>query len=584
MTGALPEGFVLESLAAPVGLPEGFVLEKSTPGSRLRQAGKDVRQGLQAAEGGLSFPGVARGLTDIRDAGSQLIGHGLQAVAPAGSDFEEWARNQTGIVERRNQAGEGEYQKGRQERGQAGLDTGRLAGNVLGTLPFGGPSASSFLGQLASNAATGAGVAAISQPVQAGEDFWPQKAKQAGTGAAGAAIATPVMALASRLAAPNAIRDPDVQKLIGEGVRLTPGQMAGGAVKRTEDAATSIPLLGDMIRNQQRQGIGDLNRVVLDSALEPIGAKLPKDINVGREGVAYVQKTLGNAYDDVLSRVTVPLDRQFVSDTMALHNAAQAMEPSLAKQFLGIFQTKVVDKFAKNQPPPGPWGAAPPQITGPEMKMMESELGQLAKGYASSPMMSERQLGDALRDLQGSLRDLVARTNPAEAPKLQALNKAWGNLTVAENAAAGTGAKGGVFSPNQLSAAVKKGDPSVRDRQFAAGNARMQELSDPASKIMPSSVPDSGTALRMLTGAGALGGAGYGAKLAALDPLTMMAGGTAAAGALGTYTNPGRYIAELLMARGGDWRRPLARGLLDATPALGAATGSALAPRLGLLN
>jgi hypothetical protein len=569
MTGALPEGFVLEEgPPAAATLPDGFVLEKSS----LRGAYKRAIGDSAELERGLTVPGVVRGLTDLRDAGSQLIGRGLTAIAPAGSSFEQWVKDQTKIVEDRNKAGEAEYQKGRADRGDSGIDTGRLAGNVLATAPFGGPSAQTLLGKTLSNAATGAVVAPLSQPVYEG-DYWPEKGKQATAGAVGGAVATPVMAAAGRVVAPNAVRDPNVQTLVKEGVRLTPGQMAGGVVKRTEDAATSIPLLGDMIRNQQRQGITDLNRVVLDRALEPIGAKVPKDINVGREGVAYVQKTLGDAYDDVLSRVTVPLDRQFIQDSVAIHNATQAMEPNLAKQFSGIFQTKVVDKFANGQ-----------QIDGRAMKMMESELGQLAKGYSTSPMMSERQLGESLKDLQGSLRDLVARTNPAEAPKLQALNKAWGNLAIAENAAAGNGAKGGIFSPNQLSAAVKKGDTSVRDRKFAAGDARMQDLSDPASQVMPSSVPDSGTALRMLTGAGALGGAGYGAKLAALDPLTLLAGGGALGGALGAYTGPGRAIAEFLMARGADWRQPLARGLLDTTPALGAAAGTALAPRFGLLN
>ena len=57
----------------------------------------------------------------------------------------------------------------------------------------------------------------------------------------------------------SALRPSAERLLMNEGVKLTPGQMAGGVAKSIEDKATSIPLAGDMITSARRRGIEDLN-------------------------------------------------------------------------------------------------------------------------------------------------------------------------------------------------------------------------------------------------------------------------------------------------------------------------------------
>lgn len=556
---------------------------KSTPGQRLREAGRNVKESLASGEAGLSFPGVGRGLADIRDAGSQLIGHGLTAISPAGSGIEQWMKDQTKIVEDRNASGEKAYQESR--GGKTGVDTGRLLGNVLGTLPFAPPAAATLPGRIASNALTGGGIAAISQPVQNTDQFWSEKGKQTALGAGGAVAAMPITALASKLAAPNGVTDPNVQKLLSEKVRLTPGQMAGGIVKTTEDkVAGTIPLLGDLVKNRQYAATEDLDRAVLNRALAPIGQELPKNINIGREGVAHVQDTLSRKYGEVLDRMPdIRLDRQFIQDTSQLNQAAQMLPADLTKVVNNYIQERIVPRMTPV--PASPWGGpATAALDGQTMKTIDSELGQLAKSYGSSSDAGQRELAKHFGELKSAIFGLVQRNYPNEAPTLKNLDKAWGNLAVAERAAGSSGATEGVFSANQLNSAVKASDTSIRDRQFAAGRARMQDLSDAAKAVLPSRVPDSGTAGRALVGAGVLGGAGYLAKLAALDPLTLMGAGVGTGVALGSYSPLGRWTLEQLMARGGSWRQPLAQGLLDATPAVGAAAGTALAPRLGLLQ
>jgi hypothetical protein len=165
----------------------------------------------------------------------------------------------------------------------------------------------------------------------------------------------------------------------------------------------------------------------------------------------------------------------------------------------------------------------------------------MAKGYQSDPDFNNRQMGDALAATVQSMRNCLARTNPDYAAQLNNINKAFANLTVLQRAAAMQGAKDGIFSANQLSAAVKSGDKTVRDNAFARGNALMQDLSDAAKANLPSTVPDSGTAGRGFLGLGTA--ALLGGHLNPIIPPAAMAGSIAAL----PYTKLGGQLFQGLM-------------------------------------
>jgi hypothetical protein len=578
-----PEGATADDALAHVmaNLPKDPLKEQPHVPTRRQEAAPEAAGfdpgdlgGIGEIASAVSGPGILQAFKDFRNEGSRLIGEGLQAVAPKGSAFEGWAKRQTGIVERRNARDNQDYEASRGP--EAGFDGGRLVGNVMTALPFSGPRAATALGKFASNVFSGGVAAPLTQPTSGpAEDYWGEKATQAGFGGGGAAVATPVMGLLGRVVAPKATRDPNVQKLLEEGVPLPPGQMSGGAFRRVENALDHIPFVGDLVRNRGRNAVEGLDRAAINRSLKPIGQQLPKDIDVGREGVAFAQDTIGDAYGRVLSRMpAIRLDQQFNQDLAALNQVSASLPGDLAKAFDGYVQQRLVPRLANGG-----------VMDGQTMKMVDGELGLLAKNYSTSSDAGQRELGKVFRDLKGVVFGLAERNYPAEAPALKRLAEAYGNLAVVENAAGMAGAKGGVFSPNQLNAAVKKGDPSVRDRQFAAGRARMQDLSDAASAVMPPTVPDSGTALRMFTGAGLLGGGGMAGHLAGADPLHLAAAALPPAVASLLYSPWGRTGAEYALGRGASWRVPLAKGLLGAAPSVGAAVGPPmLDPRLGLLQ
>ena len=80
--------------------------------------------------------GVIRGLRDIPDAGAQLLTRGLEAIAPAGSSLEQFAKSERRRVEDINRQAELDYQRnwrqGQMRQGE--IDVGRVGGNIAGTL------------------------------------------------------------------------------------------------------------------------------------------------------------------------------------------------------------------------------------------------------------------------------------------------------------------------------------------------------------------------------------------------------------------------------------------------------------------
>jgi hypothetical protein len=511
--------------------------------------------------------GVVRGMRDPIDAGAQLLTRGLESLAPAGTSADTFMKGERQNVEQINKTVEDQYQQQRGQAGMSGFDPGRLIGNVAGTAPLAALAPAGVLGGAATGAATGA-----LQPVygQEGEDgaFWSQKGKQTAiggaSGAAGAAIAKGL----SRIISPKS--SPEVQRLMGMGVRPTPGQTLGGAAKRVEDAATSIPLVGDVVKRGQMRAIEDFNRGTINKALEPIGEKLSGKTLLGREAIDEAITKVGQAYDDILPKMTAKADPQFVTDMGQLRALTGNMLPERQAQFNKIAMDKLFSRFNKQTQ----------TISGAELKAAESELGRLASNFSSSSDADQRLLGDAVKQLQANVRSMVERSNPQFAKELSSINASYAQVLRLQNAASRIGAEEGVFSPSQLLAATKQMDRSLNKRAFARGDALMQDVAEAGKKVLGPRVPDSGTPLRAMVGGGLLAGAAGGGGMAAgLNPF--VAGGLGSA-LLGGYTPMTQGIAASLLARRPQAATPLAQAIEQALPYIGSGAGAAGLGLMGL--
>jgi hypothetical protein len=186
------------------------------------------------------------------------------------------------------------------------------------------------------------------------------------------------------------------------------------------------------------------------------------------------------------------------------------------------------------------------------MKKLDEILGQKVRNFTSSANPHDRDMGQAFKELQANLRDMVARQFPQHAATLDAINKGYAQLTKLEPAVAN--APAGVVTAEGLRRAAVAGDKSMRHRVSAAGEAMLQDLGDTASRVMKNTIPDSGTPARALASAGA-GYALFG------NPIHGIHVNPWAASALGALSLP--YVNKTTGA--------ITRNLISARPAAAAA-------------
>lgn len=288
------------------------------------------------------------------------------------------------------------------------------------------------------------------------------------------------------------------RQLSREGVQLTPGQMLqetpliGGFLRGTEDRLAGMPLLGDAIQGARARGLETANIAAAQRGLTPIGETIPSKVAPGYEAVEYVQDRLGQAYGDILSRVSPTVDAPLQANiAQILADAPASMGEDRARQLAEILSSRVM----RNVDP------ATGAISGQEFKRIETVLGQQQRELARALDGDQRALGQALGDIRSEFRDALARQYPAEAPRLQQINTGYANLVRVEDAAGSAGAisREGVFTPAQLANAVRRNTGSRSQR--GAGTGLMRDFATNMGEVLPSTVPDSGTAGRGLLAA-----------------------------------------------------------------------------------
>lgn len=322
----------------------------------------------------------------------------------------------------------------------------------------------------------------------------------------------------------RAAANPSPQRVLSDaGVDLTYGQMAGGTLQRLEDGLTSSPWMGDQIRDAQRRGLGSYNRAIIDGELEAIGQKLPKGVT-GREAYRYADDAVSNAYENAVSGVTADPSQGFAQGVAATRSGRR-----LPSEFQGQVSSLVDDAEARFAHP----------MSGRELKQLESEISAAMRaaeaGSATRP--GQRIVADRLEPLRQGIRDSFEAADPfAALDKARADRASAGMMRVREaQQSLGTARNDGLFTPADYSRAVRAGDSSAGNRQFARGEALGQALSDAGQSVLPSTVPDSGTALRSaitsLGGLGALGGGGAAAGQGWLAPTAAATAGLFGTGA-----------------------------------------------------
>lgn len=316
---------------------------------------------------------------------------------------------------------------------------------------------------------------------------------------------------------------PELKMLQDMGMtRFTPGQLLadvpliGQGLQRAEQAATSLPLTGSMIRKGLQTTNEDFNRAMAQKVLDPIGVRIGKDVPAGRSLVDFLEDTIGTGYDTVASKIDFkniidPKTKKSTYDHMMERFTDIARDKTIGQQriIFDEFDKTFLQAFQRKK-----------HLNGNEFREIEKSLGNKAKAYMRDPVLQD--VGFALREIQEAMRNELAYQNPAVGKELRSLHDAFKRYLRVERAASYIGAQEGIYSPSQMQSAVKA---VGGQRPFATGRAMFQPETQAALKVMGPTMPDSGTAGRQQVGDIVRTGLDLGAQVATTGaPLVASAG------------------------------------------------------------
>jgi hypothetical protein len=366
---------------------------------------------------------------------------------------------------------------------------GTLTGGVIaGGLGEGALSAAGRFAPLLADAALGAGYGAGSadEGSRLGGAGW-------GTvsGVAGGVLGRGVTSRAGR--ALRGVQNESARLLRERGVPLTIGQIRAGAAKAAEDRLMGYGGVGDRIANQRRAGIEAFNRAAFDEALEPLGQA--RVAQVGEQGVDSARNMIsgpGGAYERALAAVSLTPDAQFTADV----GGALARGSGLARtgpEFSSWVDNSIAPHFS------APNG----QIGGRQVQ----DIIQQARGANFGTDSMGSLASDAARDIEGAVMDLAGRQAPGSMEALGNANTAYRNLNILSDAVGRGMNTGGRFTPAQLGMAARANTTRFGGKIAAATPGRpFFDLQRAGQEVLPSTVPDSGTAGRLAEQGGLFGG------------------------------------------------------------------------------
>ena len=332
-------------------------------------------------------------------------------------------------------------------------------------------------------------------------------------------------------------------ELIKKGVALTPGQAVGGssllgtALQRTEErVADTVPLLGDAVRGAFDRANAGFNRATVSEALGPLVKSIPKNLE-GKELTGYGQRVISNAYNATLSKMKIENVMPLASE---MDTITKDLADDIAKDVKDRVSTYITKKFKTGV------------MSGQDIKKAQTLLRRDIMRLRKEGSEVGARKADALEDIKNVFSAELQKQNPVQGPKLNQVDKAYGRFEIVRNAElrrkAGANAEG--FLPGDLLQAVAKGDPTKRQSQFTAGEARLQNFARDAQEVMGNMTPNTGTAAR-LNATKMATGVGGGGALAQADPFTI---GATLASPL-AYTSVGVPIARNLVAGAGKGMR-----------------------------
>lgn len=391
--------------------------------------------------------------------------------------------------------------------GAAGT-VGNIAFDAAASAPLGGGAAlatkgSGLLAKTLAQVGAGSAYGALTDPEN--------RAVGAVAGGLGTAGGMAVNRVAGGVIKPLASKA--AQELADRGITPTIGQAIGGAVNTTEQKLKSLPLVGDVIRKSRDRAVNEFNEKAIQTAA-------PGVTGFGDDALTAARKQIGGQYESILSSVpsiNVNKDAVLKSVNDIITDPKLMLNSTDQKLVRNLVRKTVIDRT--------------PDIDGKMAKEIESALKEAASNADSDGAKKAiKRFTDSWRE---SLIQSVEAASEGSGKSLREADQAWrafipldragsyrGNQNIAANEVPGR------FTPNSLRRSLEASDQTQFNnatRSMRGGNTpfdKLNQLTRQGEQVLGDSVPDSGTAGRLLWGAGAIGAG----QAAGVDPMTMGAG------------------------------------------------------------
>ena len=295
--------------------------------------------------------------------------------------------------------------------------------------------------------------------------------------------------------------------LMKRGVNLTPGQALGGRMRMAEEAAASIPIIGDFIKKKEAQNLESFGRVAMNEAIDVLNQgknkgriraafsfimgkgsdktkRIPSNVS-GNEAFTVANNAITAAYDEVIPKLSVNINNDFVEGLQEIITKNQKKLPDDYMKVMDGILTENFSKLTGNK------------ASGEILKSVDSDLGLAATTFRKSNLAVERQVGKALFEVQSFLRKQMTSKNKDVMADYNRAQKAFQTLLPVRTAVANASRTGGVFTPAQLLSASKSVDSTRRKLATAKGEGIQQEFAQQAQDVMGKTIPDSGSAGRL---------------------------------------------------------------------------------------
>ena len=350
-------------------------------------------------------------------------------------------------------------------------------------------------GQRTAQAATASGTQSAIYGAGAAEGDVVDRLPSAATSGALGAVAGPVIERVAPVVTQKAA------DLVKRGVPVTPGQavresglLGRGLARLEEGVADNVFLIGDAVRGAFDRANTGFNRAAVSEALAPLGVKVKKGLE-GKELIGFGQRVIKTNYDKTLSKMSLP---DVFPVAAAMDTLTKDLSEDIAKDIQGRVSRYITKKFNKGE------------MSGRDIKTAQTLLRRDIERLKREGSEIAMRKADALEDIRNVFSAEIQKANPVQGPKLAAIDKAYGQFEIVRNAElrrkAGDQSEG--FLPGDLLQAAAKGDPTKRQSQFSAGEARMQRLAQDAQDVIGNTTPNSGTAGRQQAARIVTGGAG----------------------------------------------------------------------------